>query len=803
MEEELTSTSKFEVNETTTDEQSETDTIIASDGDADLTPLKQYQLKMSTNKKNAMNQMIEVINYMLKEDPCMEITTYDLWNADSSETPIAYPDEVPDTEAGRAPYFQPIKDKINKSGTSIVFRVTTNFSHMEWREKLAEKKTVRDLKLHFGRHKLESIDTCIIGFMANKIPTITHTERYEQAIQKKLPKGTPPFALERIHPKVQGGFEPTVKTDVIGIRVCKSDATVVDKVFAKLYPPQPEGVYYVSYTNLDEDVKRKVYKHNNWHSKKIKVISIPGFNNIDRLYDIGLEKKWSLRDFMWEQPTSTITVPIDVDNGGYKTKGTKILVLPKYQATAQKTFEEFRRLSKRTVAYDMSVDSMEDDVTTVNNNIKGNAEQLEMMFAAEEFPDIELTKPISKTNVAADSNSDEERKPKNARSVKKDSTSNKTKTKSQKFLSHADERSESATSKETTPARSYSQAASRNSSAISKEMPAPKSEMQDMKEMIEKMYKDNQKLYKLVSDGQEALTKSQTESRRKDEIIQNERRAEARQVQRFTKYVRETSNQMDRLLEVVDTLSKASSCGDDSTLSSVTESISEIYRRQRELNSTLAADKSIPSEVVMNKASKTSNVDRAGTEQTEITPDKNQDDDKSNSSSTDKKNDTASPNKDSANKDADGFQTPNRKHRASAASVDAALAMEGIVETRNSYTALTSLGTTRSRGPTPEKSPTDNRSPQKKKPKVNLKFRVQLNEAFAKQAEEVERETALKHPGKVDTGVTLLGRLANGAVHAAATATGFGTDKAMQDYTLTGEDNWQDSWEGSISDGEK
>jgi hypothetical protein len=52
-----------------------------------------------------------------------------------------------------------------------------------------------------------------------------------------------------------------VKTDVIGIKVCKSDAMVVDKVFAKLYPPQPEGVYYVSYTNLDEDVKQKVYKH--------------------------------------------------------------------------------------------------------------------------------------------------------------------------------------------------------------------------------------------------------------------------------------------------------------------------------------------------------------------------------------------------------------------------------------------------------------------------------------------------------------------------------------------------------------
>ncbi len=69
--------------------------------------------------------------------------------------------------------------------------------------------------------------------------------------------------------------------------------------------------------------------------------------------------------------------------------------------------------------------------------------------------------------------------------------------------------------------------------------------------------------------------------------------------------------------------------------------------------------------------------------------------------------------------------------------------------------------------------------------------------------EELARGTTLKQPGKVDTGVTLLGRQANGSAHAAATATGFGTDEVMQDYTITGEDNWQDKWEGSISDCEE
>jgi hypothetical protein len=78
----------------------------------------------------------------------------------------------------------------------------------------------------------------------------------------------------------------------------------------------------------------------------------------------------------------------------------------------------------------MDVDSMEDNATTVNNNIKGNAEQLELMFAAEEFPDIEITKPISKTKDPNDSDSDEEWKQKSAQSMKKGSKPNKVTTKS-------------------------------------------------------------------------------------------------------------------------------------------------------------------------------------------------------------------------------------------------------------------------------------------------------------------------------------------------------------------------------------
>jgi hypothetical protein len=52
------------------------------------------------------------------------------------------------------------------------------------------------------------------------------------------------------------------------------------------------------------------------------------------------------------------------------------------------------------------------------------------------------------------------------------------------------------------------------------------------------------------------------------------------------------------------------------------------------------------------------------------------------------------------------------------------LAKEDVMEMHNSYTALTSLGMTRSQGPSPKKTPTDNRSPQKKKSKEKLKFSI-------------------------------------------------------------------------------
>jgi hypothetical protein len=53
------------------------------------------------------------------------------------------------------------------------------------------------------------------------------------------------------------GFDASVKTDVLGIWACKSEAKEADMAMQKLLPPKAEGEYYVSYNGLDEDIKAK------------------------------------------------------------------------------------------------------------------------------------------------------------------------------------------------------------------------------------------------------------------------------------------------------------------------------------------------------------------------------------------------------------------------------------------------------------------------------------------------------------------------------------------------------------------
>jgi hypothetical protein len=86
-----------------------------------------------------------------------------------------------------------------------------------------------------------------------------------------------------------GGFEETVRTDVFAVRVCKTDSIMVDTELNVLLPPNKEGKYYVSFSKLDDELKRKVYKHHNAYMEWVATVKGSGFNNIDQQHDMGRE----------------------------------------------------------------------------------------------------------------------------------------------------------------------------------------------------------------------------------------------------------------------------------------------------------------------------------------------------------------------------------------------------------------------------------------------------------------------------------------------------------------------------------
>jgi hypothetical protein len=66
---------------------------------------------------------------------------------------------------------------------------------------------------------------------------VTHINHYKALLQSKLSAAAPKFAIEWIYPKTMSGFDVSIKTDVLGIRACKSELTDADIMMQKLLPP--------------------------------------------------------------------------------------------------------------------------------------------------------------------------------------------------------------------------------------------------------------------------------------------------------------------------------------------------------------------------------------------------------------------------------------------------------------------------------------------------------------------------------------------------------------------------------------
>jgi hypothetical protein len=171
----------------------------------------------------------------------MEIELHDSMNEDFEVKPICSIDELPETDEEMSAYFPLIYDNKNKDGTAIVFRLNSEQSHVDWRNTLQKEKRVHDLKLYIGVHELSSTETQIIGFIDQKLPEVTHINHYKELLKSKLSADAPKFAITWIYPKTTSRFEVSVKTDVLSIHACKSDATEADMMMQKLLPPRTDG----------------------------------------------------------------------------------------------------------------------------------------------------------------------------------------------------------------------------------------------------------------------------------------------------------------------------------------------------------------------------------------------------------------------------------------------------------------------------------------------------------------------------------------------------------------------------------
>jgi hypothetical protein len=111
----------------------------------------------------------------------MEVPVYDTSWMNKDDKIISLFEHHPESAEERELYFKSIYDKQNKSGTSILFHIITDHSHVKWQKIMEMEKLAKDSKLHIRVHKLDSTKTQIIGFLAQKHLEETHINLYNKS----------------------------------------------------------------------------------------------------------------------------------------------------------------------------------------------------------------------------------------------------------------------------------------------------------------------------------------------------------------------------------------------------------------------------------------------------------------------------------------------------------------------------------------------------------------------------------------------------------------------------------------------
>jgi hypothetical protein len=271
-----------------------------------------------------------------------------------------------------------------------------------------------------------------------------------------------------------------------------------------------------------------------------------------------------------------MTVPIDVENGSFKVKGTKILVLSKYKKEAQQTYEEFRKMMKHNKDDDFDVEMHEDDATAVNRNTRENENQLQAMFNHEQF--LDLTEPEKSDNSLSSTNVGRQGSMAQTNGKKSNKFSISSRLDNKKRTRESLTRSSTMRANTTSPARYYSSVAGGATASSSNrtrpnQQQSEKTEFKELKEMM-------QHLLTLTMQTQMELA-----------VYCREATSSANMVQRLVANNRALSEQVSLLHSAVETLSQASSC--DSTLTSIADTLAKAFKRNRLLKQQTPAQKSL------------------------------------------------------------------------------------------------------------------------------------------------------------------------------------------------------------------
>jgi hypothetical protein len=486
----------------------------------------------------------------------------------------------------------------------------------------------------------------------------------------------------------------------------------VDTELNALLPPNKEGEYYVSFSKLDDELKRKVYKHHNAYMKRVARVKVSGFNNIDQQHDIGKGNTWSFPEFMIEQPYRTTKVPIDVDNCGFKVKGTKIMVLPEYKKQAQELYEEICTLTRKGVSDVSDTEAMTGDVNVKNSKSTRNSDQLQAMFEGDDFPDLEETKTSSYATGSKQSGRRD-----SERTARKSSKAAKQMGRKRGLAERA-----ACQANEPSLARSYSSVASGDETPITGgEMPKTSNATTNEENP------GSLRIHEMVTALYEMGQQNEVFLR----IARKEANENARQVQLLSKHHHAIGEQISLLSGAIETLSRASSNAlITSQVSADLAKIKQVYNKHppppnpREVVTNGAGGAPADASVLSMPAA------------AEVTPDKPDDEEKVEEA---KPSVPSTPPRNAGSQTQvsnDGFVIPGRKHTADATVTPVT---QAEIATSNSYSALSleSLGSTRNRA-----ASSPGKSPSKKKSKRNLteSFNKQVDESLVLFKEEEERQ---------------------------------------------------------------